>query len=287
MGRLRTGEFVYSEGIGFVAEKGKAYSFSLEMKPGVRLEGQLDNKVPRPVEDGRAVISVRPKEFPAFVVPEDNRDLISQFGNFRFWTSYRPIAEDGTFVFESIPAGEADIIVHGRGFVSQNGGQPSNRINGKLVPLVVGVPQAFPLNDPTTHVQVVTEPTASLEVTTVTESGKPIPGARVHASPNVIRIQTGIFGMTKRSHEEPFQHPEQLPELSYSAITDQRGVAVVRNLPAISRSFDVEHAQYQVPLQDAKGFRDRHIRCNFKSGVTNKLVLKLELKGKSLIGTTQ
>ncbi len=52
-GRVPSGEIVYSEGFDFVAERGKRYSFNLEMKPGIRVEGRIDEKVPRPVKNGR------------------------------------------------------------------------------------------------------------------------------------------------------------------------------------------------------------------------------------------
>ena len=55
MGRLPSGEIVYSEGFAFTAEKGKDYNFALEMKPGIRLEGRLDDQVPRPVKNGRVL----------------------------------------------------------------------------------------------------------------------------------------------------------------------------------------------------------------------------------------
>ena len=169
MGRLPSGEIVYSEAFPFTAEKGKEYNYSLEMKPGIRLEGRLDDQVSRPVKNGRVLIMVRPKEFPASLVPEDMGDLFEKYGYFHFWKSYRPIAEDGSFVFESIPPGEVDVIVHGDGFVSKSIGQVKNRIHSQLVNgPVIGVPQPFPLVAPTTKIEVVTEPTATLELTAKT-----------------------------------------------------------------------------------------------------------------------
>ncbi len=119
MGRLPSGEIVYSEGFDFTAEKGKEYKFAVEMKPGIRLEGRIDDQVPRPVKNGRVLISVRPKEFPAFLIPEDYGKMYEKYGYFYFWKTYRPINEDGSFVFESIPPGEVDVIVHGDGFVQK------------------------------------------------------------------------------------------------------------------------------------------------------------------------
>jgi hypothetical protein len=254
------------------------------MKPGIRLEGRIDDLVPRPVKNGRVLIGVRSKEFPAWLVPEDAGDLFKKYGYFYFWKSYRPIAEDGTFVFESIPPGEVDVIVHGDGFVSKSIGKVQNRINSKLVDgPVIGIPQPFALQAPVTKIEVVTEPTATLELTAKTRWGKPVEGATVDLNPNILRMG-GIFGDMRQSSEEPFRAMAPLPDVPYSAITDKNGVAVIRNVPAIDRGMEVYHPQFQVPLQEPKGWRDRHIRMTFSPGTTNKFELTLEPKGADYIG---
>jgi RNA polymerase sigma factor (sigma-70 family) len=284
MGRLPSGEIVFSESFAFTAEKGKEYSFSLEMKPGIRLEGRLDDNVPRPVKNGRVLISVRPNEFPAWNNYADVDDILKKYPNFYPWKSYRPIAEDGTFVFESIPPGGLDVVVHGDGFVSQNGGDFLQRINSKLVKVPgFALPQAFPLVAPTTKIEVLTESTATLELTAKTKQGKPVTGATVYLSPNVVRMN-GIFGNLRQSSEEPFRAMPPLPDVPYSATTDKNGVAVIRNIPATTRGMEVYHPQFQVPLQEPKGWRDRYIRMTFSPGVTNKFELTLEPIGKDYIG---
>jgi hypothetical protein len=135
-----------------------------------------------------------------------------------------------------------------------------------------------------TRIEVVTEPTATLEVTAKTKWGKPVEGATVYLNPNVLRMQTGIFGQVRVSNEEPFRTPVALPHIPYSAITDKNGSAVIRNVPAITRGMEVEAAQFQVPLQEPNGWRDRHIRMKFSPGTTNKFELTLEPKGKDYIG---
>jgi beta-lactamase regulating signal transducer with metallopeptidase domain len=278
MGRLPSGEIVFSEGLAFNAERGKPSNFALEMKPGIRLEGRVDEKVPRPVKNGRVLICVRPKEFPAWLVPEDMAGVWEKLGHFRFWSSYRPIAEDGSFVFESIPPGEVDVIVHGDGFVSQNGGQPENRMNSQLMPgLVIGVPQPFPLLPPLTRIDVVTEPTATLELTAKTKWGKPVAGATVYLNPNVMRMPAGIFGWARDSSEEAFRPLAPLPALPYSGITDQNGMVVLRNIPAITRGLNIEHPQFEAALQE--GWGDRYIRFKLLPGIPAKLELTLQPKG--------
>ena len=284
MGRLPSGEIVFSESFAFTAEKGKEYSFGLEMKSGIRLEGRLDDNVARPVKNGRVLISVRPNEFPAWNNYADVDGILKKYPHFDPWKSYRPIAEDGTFIFESIPPGGLDVIVHGDGFVSQNGGDFSQRINSKLVKVPgFALPQAFPLVAPTTKIEVVTEPTATLELTAKNKRGKPVEGAIVYLSPNVVRMN-GIFGNMRQSSEGPYRILPPLPDIQYSATTDKNGVVVIQNLPATEGSMEVGHVDYQVPLQDIKGWRDRHVRTTFSPGTTNKFELTLEPKGVDFIG---
>jgi len=285
MGRLPSGDIVYSEDLAFTAEKGKDHNYAVEMKPGIRLEGRIDDNVPRPVKNGRVLISVRPKEFPAWNNYADVDDTLKKYPNFYPWKSYRPIAEDGTFVFESIPPGGLDVIVHGEGFISKSGGDFSQRNGSKLVKVPgFALPQAFLLVAPTTKIEIATEPTATLEVTAKTKAGKPVEGATVYVNPNVVRMG-GIFGNMRISSEEPFRKMTPLPDIPYSATTDKNGFAAIRNIPATDRGMDVYHPQYQVPLQEPKGWRDRHIRLEFSSGVTNYHHLTLEPKGKDFIGS--
>jgi beta-lactamase regulating signal transducer with metallopeptidase domain len=285
MGRLPSGEIIYSEDLAFTAEKGNNYNYTLEMKPGIRLEGRLDDNVPRPVRNGRVLISVRAKEFPAWNNYADIDDTLKKYPNVYPWKSYRPIVEDGTFVFESIPPGGLDVIVHGDGFVSKNGGDFSQRNGSKLVKVPgFALPQAFALVAPTTKIEVVTEPTATLEVTAKTKAGKPVEGATVNVYPNVVRMG-GIFGNMRTSSEEPFRTMTPLPNIPYSAITDKNGFAVVRNIPASDRGVGAYHPKYQVPLQEPTGWRDRHIRMTYSPGETNHYELTLEPKGKDYIGS--
>ena len=284
MGRLPSGEIVYSDTMAFAAEKGRPYQFAMEMKLGIRLEGRIDDQVPRPVKNGRVMIDVRPKEYPALNVIEDYYAADQKYGGRHFWHSYRPISEDGTFVFESIPPGEADIVVLGDGFASKTIGQLQHRVNGALVKgSGMAIPQAFPLVSPITKIEIATEPTATLEFTATTKSGRPIDGVWAGMYPSVFRMW-GMFGWLKNSSEEPYREIPHLSDPIFSGRTDKNGKLVIQNLPAETHGLEVEHPQFQVPLQDIKGWRDRHVRAVFSPGMTNELKLTLEPKGKDFIG---
>jgi beta-lactamase regulating signal transducer with metallopeptidase domain len=284
MGKLASGEIVYSQSQTFTAKKGKEYHFDLELKPGIRLEGRIDDRVPRPIKNGRVLIDIRPPEFPAWTNWTQVGSLFKEYPGVYFWRSYRPIAEDGTFVFESVPPGGLDVVVHGDGFVSKDGGEFADR-NGPHWTKVRGfaVPQAFALTAPTTTIVVATEPTATLEVTAKTKRGKPVAGATIHLNPNVIRMN-GILGDVRQSNEAPFRDVPSLPNVPYSAVTDQNGMAVIRNVPAITARMEVFHPQFQVPLQDPKSWRNRSIDMAFSPGATNHYELTLEPKGTDYIG---
>jgi hypothetical protein len=287
MGRLPSGEKVYSESLPFIAEKGKRYQFALQMMPGIRLEGRLDDKVPRPVKNGRVMIDVRPKEYPALLVIEDFYDLDKQYGGRYFWHSYRPINEDGTFIFESIPPGEVDVVVLGDGFASKSDGQLQNRVHGTLQKgAIMSIPQPFPLVAPVTKIEVTTEPTATLELIATTKSGRPVEGVSVGMFPTAFRMR-GMFGWTKNSSEEPYRELPNLSDLGFSGKTDSNGYLVIKNIPAKSRGIDVDHPEFQVPLQEPKGWRDRHIRAVFSPGTTNKLNITLQPKGTDFIGASR
>jgi hypothetical protein len=51
------------------------------MKPGIRLEGRLDDNAPRPVTNGRVLISVRSKEFPAWTNWQQVDEVFKKFPN--------------------------------------------------------------------------------------------------------------------------------------------------------------------------------------------------------------
>lgn len=284
MGRLPSGEVIYSDTLAFSADSSQSYHFALEMKPGTRLEGRLDDRVPRPVRNARVMIDVRPKEYPALLEIEDFYDLDKKYGGREFWHSYRPIAEDGTFVFESLPPGEADIVVLGEGFASKSMGMLHNHVQGAVKENSgMAIPQPCPLVGPITKVEIATEPTATLELTTVTKSGAPIEDVWVGLFPVAFRMR-GMFGWNKVSSEEPFRQISPLPDLKFSGQTDKNGKLVLPNIPAEVHGLDVSHSQFQVPLQEPNGWRDRHLRVTYSPGQTNSSKIVMEPIGSSFIG---
>jgi beta-lactamase regulating signal transducer with metallopeptidase domain len=287
MGRLASGEIVYSDPQPFTAAKHGLVLY-VDLKPGIRLEGRLDGNVPRPIKNGRVMISVRPPQaYPALSVVEDYYAADEKYGGRHFWHSYRPIAEDGTFVFESLPPGEADIFVLGDGFTTKTGGKLQNRVKGEVVKgPVMPLPQAVPLTAPRTQVEVATEPTATLEFTATTKSGQPVPGVSVGMYPSVFRMW-GPAAWQKDSSESPYRALPALSDLDFRGTTGGDGQVVIQNLPAELTSFEVDSPKYQVPIQQPNGWRDRYVRATFVPGETNRMTMKLEAKGADFLGTAR
>ena len=311
IGRLPSGEVVYSETALLRMYTGKTMTLELtpdrgsqleskhgqpgvrlvvQMKPGIRLEGRLDDAVPRPVKNGRVMINIRPPEYPATNVIEDFYDLDAKNGGRNFWHSYRPINADGTFVFESVPPGEADVVVLGDGFATKSEGQLYNRINGNIASGPrMSIPQSFPLTPPVTQITVQTEPTATLEFTATNKKGQPIQDVWVGMFPTAFRMR-GMYGWARTSSEAPFREIAPLPDLrsAWSGKTGPDGTLVIRNIPAEAQhGLEVQSEHYQVPLQDPKGWRDRYVRVRFEPGMTNKMVMVMEPKGTDYLGTAR
>ena len=254
MGRLPSGEFVFSDTFAFTAEKGKHYNFALELKPGIRLEGRIDETAPRPVKNGRVLLTVHPKEFPV-PAPDGLNQLSGRYAG-QGWSSFRAIAEDGTFVFESIPPGEAEVSVLGAGFASQVGGHGDK------------TPHLFPLLTPVTKIEVPVEPTATIEVTAKTKTGTPIVGARVI-------VISEILVRTIHSIESDFRTLSPLPKIPITYLTDKSGMVVIQNLPASTDHLGIDHPEFELPRKVDNGVPNDDVMIKLSPGKTNKLELTL------------
>ncbi|HEY4258788.1 MAG TPA: M56 family metallopeptidase, partial [Schlesneria sp.] len=91
-----SGPALFSELIDLKPTPDQRIVVNAELKPGVRLEGQLGAEVPRPVKNGRV-----------FATLASRVDAPIQ----GYWEAETEIAGDGTFVFESLPANEEAQLV--------------------------------------------------------------------------------------------------------------------------------------------------------------------------------
>jgi len=285
--KLPTGQTVFSEGILVEAQREKVTSLSIEMKPGIRVEGHIDAGIPRPIKNAHVFLSVRPSQYPVNRIVEDFYAASQKYGYMTFWHTYRSVNPDGTFTFESVPPGEADLVAVGDGFTSKSQGEFVNRMPDDSIEKWeqgVVIPQAFPLGAPVTAINLIAEPSATLEITTKDKSGQPIEGVQIFANPNIIRMPGGLLGRMPNSSESPFMNLDPLPLHVYTATTDTNGKATIPNLPTVKTSLDIDDPNYQAQVQQPNGWRDRYIRVTFSSGKTLKMDLTLEKKGADFLG---
>jgi beta-lactamase regulating signal transducer with metallopeptidase domain len=290
-GRLRSGELVYSEGEAFFGEQSDTHDLAVEMKPGIRIEGRIDPAIPRPIKNGWVQLSVHSDEANLSAA---KLSLPMYTANTGFWWSYRPVAPDGTFVFESVPAGDFKVIAYGDGFISSNGAldlRPTR--NGPRVRFdeskvaTRGVPQSFGCTRPITVIQVAAERTATLKVT-AKANGKPVAGATIYTSPNVIQMPTGsrVFGQPIESSESPFRTQPPIPPPVFSATTDTQGVAVLTNLPAFTHEFGVTDTRYEVGMHFSsnRNASSRYQDITLNAGQTTECDVTLQPKGNEFLG---
>ena len=73
----------------------RAFLKNVHLRNGTRVNGSLDESVPRPIKNGEVVC----------LVSESTDPKNASYKNMWTWNGKAKIAEDGTFVFESLPSG--------------------------------------------------------------------------------------------------------------------------------------------------------------------------------------
>ena len=297
-GRSPSGEVVFSDSVVFYGEQRDAHEFVMDMKPGVQVQGRIDSAVARPVKNGWVQLSVHSDDANTRQQPPG---ILRSWGNTGFWWSYRPLSADGSFEFESVPEGELKVIAYGDGFVSVSGTEEERPrppgVSGSSPPprrRTRAVPQSFAAVRPTTRIEVATEATATLAVI-ATADGKPVTGAMVALSPNMIQMPAGsrLFGAASESSESGFRSLPPMPTPSYSKGTDTHGRVVLRNVPAFTDSLSVLDSRFEVPLRSFKDatiperFRpppNRYVDVELSPGQTTEIEIALQPKGREFIG---
>jgi hypothetical protein len=175
------------------------------------------------------------------------------------WGSTAAIAADGTFVLESLPADETlQLVALCDGWVSQspsasevaaasaeNAFQAQYR--GPQANMIYS--RVYRLEGPAIHPIVPMDPTANCEVTIHDQKGVPISGASVAFWPNQNWHHYGsnILGegadsatllRAQRTSAARQSMLRRKPVTTFSATTDAKGVALVRNLPVGGDSAD-------------------------------------------------
>ncbi|EEF58283.1 hypothetical protein [Pedosphaera parvula] len=255
----------------FNASSGQTNAFLLELKPGLRLNGCLADSVPRPVANGRVQLEIY-------------SDIINSNHDYLQWVSWRPVNADGTFTFESLPAGHGEIIALCDGFISTNG--PNRRTS-------IRIPQPFKLSNGETQLVIGMQPTATCNITLLDEAGHPLPSAKVTFWPNVIWNDWGstVF-MDRLFKSEDLLRQQEInwAELSrntppmFRGLTDKNGVVVVSNLPPFNQPFMAESTNYEMPvITNSWNDGERSVQVQLTPGQTTSATVKMQKKGTDFI----
>jgi hypothetical protein len=243
------GQTYFSEPVTFKAEKEEEYEFHLSLKPGIRLEGTLDTEVPRPVRKGMVVARVREEK------PTGN--FQGQQWSFLAWHTWREIRDDGSFLFESLPAGDLELISVCEGFVSTS---PDRRADRVPETYGHGSPQIFSISEPTEEVAVDMEPTATCDIRVVNVTGQPIEGIEVSFAPSIWWNFWGAdpFGAPAYRQEEVFKGGERINfnswdnrrtrtlENDYTGVSNASGEITIQEIPSFSTLYLVKRGEYEL-----------------------------------------
>jgi hypothetical protein len=218
------------------------YKVRLEMRKAARVEGRLDDAVPRPVKNGRIIAEVI------------RREEIADGWQSLAWRGAATIEEDGTFVLDAMPRGDLQVIALCDGFMATSGEPPEFANDNERRPISIFCrPQVFAVADGVNRFTLGMTPTADCLIRVRGPDGQPVAGAKCSFWPNV-----GWWGGGSQIYCEPFygdlealKHPDRQKDLFawgrlFGAETDQDGLAMVRNLPPKESRFVVENETLQL-----------------------------------------
>ncbi len=254
----------------------------VKLSVGTRVEGRLDDSVVRPIKNGYVSI---------WIVRKSNSPDGGSWNNRWTWMDKTPIAEDGTFVFESLPKDEVlQMIPICDDWVPKKPTVESilpffpdaaNQLGGGMT-----VPQLVKLEGALVKTTVLMEPATSVRVAVVDENGDPLPRAEVVMWPNQLWFDGGsqILGdaypmpeVLRASRDGEYKWSR---ELRFSAKTDAAGIAVINNLPINStESIAVSLNGFEMLIKGT----DRNVSVDLKPDKTAEITIRMQPKGTQVL----
>jgi len=256
-------------------ENGQTQHRRVELQPAARLEGKLSDNVPRPVTNGRLKVQSLPRKR-------------ASLGNSFEWLTWAPIAEDGTFVIESWPAGEAaQVIALSDRYIAKSARVP------KVIEKEVGDvgsfrgPQVFLPTDFKNTLEVEMTPLVGCDIQTVDDSGSALAGVKVSSYPNVSWWNGGnqayctslVRGACLLKERDYYSCVDDAYSFPFKTTTDDNGQGTLY-LPAGKQVLSAKHQKYELPIVRGR----RHRRIQLSAGKRNSAKLVLQPKGKEYLG---
>ena len=176
---------------------GKDGVYELTLRPGVRLEGRLDDSVPRPITEGYIEL---------MIVEGEQGKLLNDGWD---WQDFAAVRPDGTFTFESLPGGgHAQLHALVDGSISKNPTREElfayvrkhklvdeeqiAKVREQLEHRAMW-PHFVPLDRPKVAITIPCEPAAACDFLLLDPAGKPVADATVSFSPNGVFLYGGSF----------------------------------------------------------------------------------------------
>jgi beta-lactamase regulating signal transducer with metallopeptidase domain len=269
------GPAMFSEVLTEKLENGQEYALTAALHPALRVQGQLDGSVPRPVKNGVVVGAVLNGS-------DGNRSL-----HWRVWTHIR---DDGTFTLGPVPADQLQVIAICDGFMAASGSPPDfvDEQQRKLQESF-NYPQVFAVSAENHAITLKMVPTTECTIRVLDPAGQPIQGAKCFSNPNVKWWDGGsqiychplfssvelLEGMQTSEIWRRMREPT-----SFEAVTDADGVAVVKNLPPREESFGIGHDNFEAPIDGNR----RDVYVDLSAGGPHEVTVTMQPKGTQHIG---
>jgi len=210
-----------------------SHDLHVSLELGQTVRGKLDDSVPRPVANGRAmallVESSSPVEFALL-----------------HWQKHVPIATDGSFILENLPPGNLHFLAICDGFMSKTGDPPANATPQELGAWQsTGQGQSFASINADTPITVAMTPMLRCTIHVVDSSGKPISGAglSLHGGTGPQTLCRGAYSTFGNLLSPKKTRPNSSP---LSIKTNAEGTAIVRNLSSGPYTLIVSHDDFEL-----------------------------------------
>ena len=274
----------YSKAIdlSFYQDKPRIFLRDITVHPGTRIEGKLDDEVPRPVRQG--IVS-------AFVIQAKNE-----------WHDMSEIRSDGTFVIDHLPQGEiVQLTASCENWVSSDPTleeleaagmqEKASRLQRSRV-----YPQIVRLENDVTRPVIRMEPATTCRIEVIETNGMPVEGARVRLIPyqGSFDGRSHVFGYGESTRQRLLSEEinvtvQQRVDLGiardikgrYTASTGSDGIAEVASLPGgpdgspAMTSFVVTHPDYFAANSGGLGDQGSS-RAALYSGRTTEVLVRMK-----------